>query len=182
MKRLLPTKISSGFTLVELMVVIAILAILALVGISIYGNAQRNARDGVRRAEITSIGKSIETAREATSSAYTYGSTHFAADFPQNKPGDPLKSTTAPFYCISTNAAAGIAPPTNPTSWSVTTNCPADAGSATQTPWGTLVNSTSVYNTISSTNALQVGNVKYWKVCARLEVSGNPYCIGSSQP
>src|SRR5438552_212828 len=49
-----------GFTLVELLVVIAIIAFLTTIGLSFYGNAQRAARDGKRKADLDAIRKSLE--------------------------------------------------------------------------------------------------------------------------
>lgn len=49
-----------GFTLIELMVVIAIIAILATIGFAVYRNAQVTARDGKRVADIQEIQKALE--------------------------------------------------------------------------------------------------------------------------
>ena len=62
MKKLLPKSLNnpSGFTLVELMVVITIIAILATIGVTIYSGAQKAARDAIRRSDILSIAKALE--------------------------------------------------------------------------------------------------------------------------
>lgn len=52
-----------GFTLIELMVGIAILAILSVVGITIYTGTLNSARDAKIKADFDSIYKSIEQAR-----------------------------------------------------------------------------------------------------------------------
>lgn len=62
MKKLLPkTKHnSSGFTLVELLVVISIIAILSVIGITIFSGVQKNARDARRNADVQSISQALE--------------------------------------------------------------------------------------------------------------------------
>ena len=39
-----------GFTLIELMIVVAIIAILSVIGVTIFAGIQKNARDAKRRA------------------------------------------------------------------------------------------------------------------------------------
>lgn len=56
-------KKSSGFTLIELLVVIAILAILAAISISVFGSAQKNTRDGVRKYDLNIIQNYLEQYR-----------------------------------------------------------------------------------------------------------------------
>ncbi len=62
MKKLLPQSIKNpqGFTLIELMVVIAIIAILSVIGITIFSGAQKNSRDAKRKGDIEAISSAIE--------------------------------------------------------------------------------------------------------------------------
>ncbi len=50
----------SGFTLVELMVVISIIAILATIGLTVYTQAQKSARDAKRQQDLQEIQKALE--------------------------------------------------------------------------------------------------------------------------
>lgn len=101
MKRLLPKFIynSRGFTLVELMVAITIIAILATIGITIFSGAQKQARDSKRKQDIDSIAIALETRYNATLNQYCTGAvatycapadTWFSAG---TKPQDPKDST-----------------------------------------------------------------------------------------
>jgi len=61
----------SGFTLVELLVVVAIIAVLSVIGITIFTGVQKNARDARRRADIGSISKALEAHYNDTSCGAT---------------------------------------------------------------------------------------------------------------
>ncbi len=56
----IPATNSVGFTLIELLVVITIIAILAVVGLTVYGGVQKNARDAKRRVDVQAIQKALE--------------------------------------------------------------------------------------------------------------------------
>lgn len=68
MKKILP--ISRGFTLIELLVVITIIAFLAVIGIVAFGNAQAQARDGRRRADLDAIATAMEANRDPLAGIY----------------------------------------------------------------------------------------------------------------
>ena len=62
MKKFLPKFKTNplGFTLVELLVVVAIIAVLSVIGITIFTGVQKNARDARRKADVQSIQKALE--------------------------------------------------------------------------------------------------------------------------
>ncbi len=68
MKKFLPKSFNnpSGFTLVELLVVISIIAILSVIGITVYSSVQKNARDARRRGDIDSIAMALEVNKKNT--------------------------------------------------------------------------------------------------------------------
>lgn len=84
---------SEGFTLVELLVVITIIAILSVVGITLFTGAQKGARDAKRRSDVDAISNALEV--------------HFK-DF-----NAPCSATDATPYCAAadnTFFAGGILP------------------------------------------------------------------------
>lgn len=90
MEKMLPkTKYSpQGFTLIELMVVISIIAVLSVIGITIFSGVQKNARDTKRRADIDAIATAME--RKYNSGSATPYSAAAVTDFSDNKvPVDP---------------------------------------------------------------------------------------------
>jgi len=53
-------KTTSGFTIVELLIVVVVIAILAAISIIAYNGVQQRARDTERMAELTSLQKALE--------------------------------------------------------------------------------------------------------------------------
>ncbi len=49
-----------GFTLVELLIAVTIIAILSAVGFTVFGNSSQKARDGVRKNDLQAISRALE--------------------------------------------------------------------------------------------------------------------------
>lgn len=119
---------SSGFTLIELMIVIILIAILSVIGYAVYSNLglQAKARNDTRRADLDSIAKALEINRSST--AYIALA---ASQFSNNViPSDPVTSNV---YCANSTASSQ---PADPAAW--TTTCPVNYGAVgTNPPAGT---------------------------------------------
>ena len=87
-------KTFSGFTLIELMVAISIVAILTTIGLAAYSTIQGNARDAKKKGDIDAIANALEINK--TSSAYQA----IAAD--QFSGGTMPIETNGYKYCIQT--------------------------------------------------------------------------------
>jgi len=54
-------KIKNGFTLVELMVVVAIIGILALMGLRVYSTQQDKSRDAIVKANVSTVHTHVQS-------------------------------------------------------------------------------------------------------------------------
>lgn len=88
MKKFLPT---TGFTLVELLVVVTIIAILSVIGVAIFTNTQKSTRDARRKADIDAIASAYEVTHTSSTGKYR---PLVAGDFSSGAlPQDPINST-----------------------------------------------------------------------------------------
>jgi prepilin-type N-terminal cleavage/methylation domain-containing protein len=82
-----------GFTLVELLIAIAVLALLAAVALTVYNGFQRNARDAKRKADVESFAQAFESNYDDHPTVINHyrqlQSTNFATG---QIPDDPLSS------------------------------------------------------------------------------------------
>ena len=108
---------SSGFTIVELLIVIVVIAILATVVIVAYTGAQQRARDAVRTADISNVQKALEYYYDVNNTYPSVGtdntgynlstlSTVLIPQYLQTIPNDPNPSLTNYQYVRGTGGNA----------------------------------------------------------------------------
>lgn len=175
MKTQLPntTKTTKGFTLIELMIVIAIIAVLSIIGITIYNGQQLNARNNRRKEDINAIANALETNKGIGSATYSaiYTTSFSSGLFPK----DPNTGTVE--YCGSTTS--GTVLPVN--AWGLAT-CSTSNGTGGTGTGGAGANFGTAFNAALTTFG---GASSFWAVCASIEPYGTPgggvYCRQSSQ-
>ena len=118
-----------GFTLIELMVVISIIALLSAIGFSVYGSVREAGRDAKRKGDIHAIQQALE---QYYSNSKEYGtnnkypcfgtaavpncgwanvsgiSDRLVPDFIQQVPVDPSNGTSCPGYLYLTDATQSV--------------------------------------------------------------------------
>ncbi len=96
-----------GFTLIELMVVISILAILVAIGVTSYSTIRKNSRDSIRKADLHSIQNALEQYQGKTGS-YPVPSplpTLVAGGYiPKGEPTDPKNGCSYEISSINSSA------------------------------------------------------------------------------
>lgn len=150
-----------GFTLIELMVAISIVAILSIVGIVVYTNVQKTARDSRRSQDLNSIANALESKKQAGGVVYQALT---AAEFSGGVvPKDPKADSTGSDnqkYCFWGNTDVPPTPgPTAPAytagiNWS---NC-TGGGVASDAP-----------GEVIGANIPSRADITSWLICAKLE-------------
>lgn len=79
----------NGFTLIELIVTVTIIAVLTVVGIISYSGTSKKARDNRRMADLEKIRIALELYRQATGSTYPVNKNSLVPTYLQAFPIDP---------------------------------------------------------------------------------------------
>lgn len=86
-----PAPIRRGFTLIELMIVIAIISLFATIGLVTYSNTQKAARDSKREQDLINLAQALELYKQTNNS------------YPISVPGPPSDNMNN-FYAFSNNS------------------------------------------------------------------------------
>lgn len=144
-----------GFTLVELLVAITIVAVLAVVGIVIFSGVQSRARDTKRTQDLAAVAATLENKKTPGSIFYLPITTgDFTAGVVPSDPKSPAQK-----YCYW---GLNTVPPVPPI------QAPAVAG----VDWATCVLSGTAVNYTSSVTAgipVETDKITSWTICAKLE-------------
>lgn len=151
-----------GFTLIELLVVISIIAILSVIGLTLFSSVQKSARDARRKMDIDAIAKALEIAKTGTGYV-TIDGTSFAGG---KVPVDSSNITAGTYYCVYSRTDNTVT--TAPPSWAGGT-CPTVAAAG------------EVRHTILDNKVELVTSATNWTVCASLENPVSTYCKSSTQ-
>lgn len=88
----------SGFTLVELLIVISIISILTTIGVAYYGNIQQGVRNAKRKEDIEAIAKALEVQYNGITNVYPkVDASFFANAIPQDP--TPTSNSCDGGYC-----------------------------------------------------------------------------------
>lgn len=165
---------SKGFTLVELLVVVTIIAILTIIGITVFTSVQKNARDARRKADINAIANAMEANYDKTANPGVYDSLK-TSFFSSNKvPQDPINNITSRIcnsqlckYCYDESDSA------------TTVNvCVTTTGNSPVYPKFIDENGYATTSLVTGGNGGPQGGVgyPYWMICANLEGTVAYYC------
>lgn len=155
-------KRSAGFTMVELLIVISIIALLTTIAIGVYSGVQKNGRDARRRAEVDSLFKSIDSSKDPVSGVYGFTAANFVSDFP-TPPADPGGAAWSSYCILTSTSTADTLTAPSPAAFSVP--CP--------TSW------VPVTNYLTPAPPFPTGT-RGWLLCAKLESNSTLFCRAST--
>lgn len=164
MKKILPriSRNPQGFTLIELMVVITIIAVLSLISVVAFNTVQKNARDAKRRGDIDAIANALEANKDPIGNYKALAAAQFAA---QSLPTPPAGSV----YCANLSTTT-TTPPTKPV-----------AGSGAS-EWASHTTCATGWTALDAAPAPDFTGALSWGVCAHLESAPTDiYCRFSAQ-
>lgn len=96
------TPIKSGFTLLELLIVIAIIGILVSIGVASYSLAQKQSRDQRRKSDVKAIQEAWEQYYADNDGRYPSSCSVSTAYLPAGLPTDPKSGVTYAVSCPPT--------------------------------------------------------------------------------
>lgn len=163
-----------GFTLIELMVVVAVIAILATIGLVIFSGVQQRARDAKRQEDVQAIVKGLEVNK-------TQGATNYSQIQSSWFGGNAVPVEAVGYIPQYTLIYSSAGVPTSITlssssTWPATTANIAISNFTTVPTTGITLSSITVANGSPSSTSFFTA----FQVCARLE-TGIVYCQPSSQ-
>ncbi|OGG11484.1 hypothetical protein A2Z00_03495 [Candidatus Gottesmanbacteria bacterium RBG_13_45_10] len=109
------TKKRKGFTLMELLIVIAIIGILISMGVVSFSSAQKTSRDSKRRADMKAIQNAWEQYNSDNNGSYPASCSVSATYLPAGLPTDPktgwpayVGTCSASSYCYCASLESGV--------------------------------------------------------------------------
>lgn len=154
-KNLPPTLKSKGFSLIEILVAVSIIAILSVIAIALFTNAQRDTRDSKRKSELDAISKTLEINKTVNGYEPASTSNFSGGKFPGGNESTALDPQGYP-YCISSNSTGTAIGDPSVEGW-------------TKDPTAGCPNSFSLINGSNPTSGHTA-----WKICTLLENRGSP--------
>ncbi len=150
-----------GFSLIELMVVVGIIAILSVVAYTVFGGAQAKGRDAKRRTDVDAIMSALEV-NKTTAGYQSLAAANFSSG------AVPIVDTYSYKYCYIVSSTSSIpGDPTTDGSTAYTTNW------TTTCPFG--------YSALAASGTPAANSTNPIKVCSTLEVDPWFYCRATTQ-
>ena len=173
---------SFGFTLVELLVVVSIIALLTTIGMVVFTDAQIKARDARRKLDLSAMAGALEANQALIGYQPLTPSQISGGNFPNQKIISGFTVPTDPkgveFYCLYETTDEFAASSADPAPTSMGGSTAATACPTSPTGWNFVgYNSASYLHPATGT--------KKWKICTLLEKttsgSRNVFCLSSKQ-